>query len=294
MTVLKSSGDKNQKHRVDMDERKKFWRAVGEYRRIMKSVTGGSGWMDWISNVYVAGTGTCVRLADNYLGDHSRVLDFGCGMGLVSVLLKEQGHEVVGVDIDIGRQLDVADGTFEASWGSFESEIKNPWLMVNAWKALTSQYGISFMPYDGRSLPFQEGSFDAVIAHAVFEHIKPELLPDILLEIRRVLADSGLLFIFRTPRKDAYLEKLAKILGLATHELLYSEQEVQNIVEKQGFCLVRGYVTDIVPSFPPKGMSVYNIVAPILIGLDKLLIGTPLRKFAHHMGLVFEKCTPDG
>jgi len=47
--------------------------------------------------------------------------------------------------------------------------------------------------YDGRTLPFQNGAFDAVVTFEVFEHVFN--LPEILAEIRRVTRDSGHLLI---------------------------------------------------------------------------------------------------
>lgn len=47
--------------------------------------------------------------------------------------------------------------------------------------------------YDGRTLPFCDGQFDAVVSFEVFEHVFN--LPEILLEIRRVIKDSGYLLV---------------------------------------------------------------------------------------------------
>jgi SAM-dependent methyltransferase len=47
--------------------------------------------------------------------------------------------------------------------------------------------------YDGENLPFEDGHFDTVVSFEVFEHIFN--LPKILLEINRVTASFGYLFI---------------------------------------------------------------------------------------------------
>lgn len=95
--------------------------------------------------------------------------------------------------------------------------------------------------------------------------------------------------MFRTPRRDSYLDKLAQILGLATHELIYRESEVETLVSEHGFRLVRREVTDMLPSFPPFGLSFYNFMSPFLIRLDRFLLGTRLGKYANHMALIFRK-----
>lgn len=35
----------------------------------------------------------------NSIGDHDKILDVGCGPGSVSLLLKEQGYDVISLDI---------------------------------------------------------------------------------------------------------------------------------------------------------------------------------------------------
>lgn len=243
---------------------------------------------DWLSDLYVRGTLSCTEEADCLLRRGSKVLDFGCGMGLVYVLLNRLGHEVIGIDIDVGGsgRGARADGQ---EWGSRQAELENPRLISECWEALSATYGILYLLFDGRQVPFEDGSFDAVIMHAVLEHVPPENLPAVLDEIHRVLDDNGYLFVFRTPRKDSYLEQLSRHLGYAAHEKLYSEPEVENLISGSGFSLVRSGVTDMLPAFPPVGLSLYNKMAPLTSRLDRLLLATPLRRYAHHMALAFEK-----
>lgn len=245
--------------------------------------------MDWRSDVYVNGTWRCVRIADTYLPPSSSVLDLGCGMGLVSALLSRYGHKVHGTDIDIGGQFAEVSHSCDAAWGSFEDEIKNPEMMTRCWESLSSAFGIQFSRYDGRHLPFEEGSFDGVVTHAVLEHIDKEALGPVLEDIRRVLVNNGHIFVFRTPRPEAYLERLGALMKLPVHEITYREEEIELIMRDYGFNTVWRGVTDMVPSFPPINLKLYNTVSPLMTALDGLLLKTPLNRYAHHMALVLKK-----
>ena len=89
-----------------------------------------------------------------------RVLDFGCGSKPYEPLFAK-ASEYVGVDLEVT--------------GHDHSDSR-----------------IDFF-YDGKSLPFSNGSFDAVVSFEVFEHVFN--LPEIVREINRVTCDSGHLLI---------------------------------------------------------------------------------------------------
>jgi ubiquinone/menaquinone biosynthesis C-methylase UbiE len=53
-----------------------------------------------------------------------------------------------------------------------------------------------FTHFDGRTIPFSEGTFDVALASCVFHHIPHEEHVALLAEIRRVLSPGGRLFVF--------------------------------------------------------------------------------------------------
>lgn len=53
-----------------------------------------------------------------------------------------------------------------------------------------------FRHFDGRSIPFADGTFDVALASCVFHHIPHDEHVALLAEIRRVLAPAGRLFVF--------------------------------------------------------------------------------------------------
>lgn len=75
------------------------------------------------------------------------VLDSGCGLGRVSILLSKQGAEVFGIDIDAERLV-----------------------IANANARRCNSHPI-FLRADGRKLPFPDGIFDVVTCIDVTEHI---------------------------------------------------------------------------------------------------------------------------
>jgi SAM-dependent methyltransferase len=88
-----------------------------------------------------------------------RVLDLGCGKGRFARSLIERGAEVVGLDLS-ARMLAEADGLLRVRGSA-------------------------------RQLPFGRGSFDAVVAVEVFEHLAPESIDRVCGEVLRVLEPGG-------------------------------------------------------------------------------------------------------
>jgi 2-polyprenyl-6-hydroxyphenyl methylase/3-demethylubiquinone-9 3-methyltransferase len=93
-----------------------------------------------------------------------RVLDLGCGQGRFGRQLAARGARVVGLDPSSAMLRRGPSGL--------------PRVLGSA-----------------RRLPFAEGSFDAVVAIEVFEHVPAALLPRALDEARRVLRPGGRLAV---------------------------------------------------------------------------------------------------
>jgi 2-polyprenyl-6-hydroxyphenyl methylase/3-demethylubiquinone-9 3-methyltransferase len=96
--------------------------------------------------------------------DGLRVLDLGCGAGRFGQRLGELGSSVIGIDPSVGM-LGRASAGFSRVLGS------------------------------ARRLPFADGSFDAVVAIEVIEHIPREGLGATLAEVLRVLRVGGTLVV---------------------------------------------------------------------------------------------------
>ena len=72
-----------------------------------------------------------------------------------------------------------------------------------------------YLSSDPVKLPFEDGSFDAVLSLGVLEHVAhPDQSLD---ELKRILEPRGTLYVFKLPNRYSYLEKLAKLIGLYYH-----------------------------------------------------------------------------
>ena len=101
--------------------------------------------------------------------NNAAILDFGCGYGrLINELITQGYQDVKGIDIS-------------------EKMIE---------RGLTENPELNLATFDGKRIPYEENSFDAILVFAVLTSIpqdKDQL--DILTEIKRVLKPNGLLYI---------------------------------------------------------------------------------------------------
>ena len=99
-----------------------------------------------------------------------KVLDLGCGSGWLSIFISKYGFDVTGVDI-----------------AKPAVELGKTWSQEDNAK-------VNFLIGDLLNLPFQEGSFDAVICNSVMEHFRFDQAKILFEKVHKVLIGKGFLF----------------------------------------------------------------------------------------------------
>ena len=137
------------------------------------------------------------------IGRGKRVLDLGCRSGALTQHFLD-GNTVVGLDVDAAALEKAAALGIEP----VQANVEEP-------------------------LPFEEGSFDAVVAGELFEHLQ---FPDVLVsEIRRVLRPGGVL-VGSVPNAFRVQSRLRFLRGSPpeddpTHLRMFSPNGIRGLLE---------------------------------------------------------------
>jgi len=178
-----------------------------------------------------------------------KILDWGCGLGHMSFLLKQHQFSVTSYDVaDSGRD--------------FLSKIGQKLILAD----------------DAIKLPFPNAEFDAVLSSGVLEHV-PQ--PDgSLQEIDRVLKPKGYLFIFRLPNKYSYLEFISDRLGRGDHAVKYTPKGIRTMLDRVGFEVLdlhyQGFLPYNLKGFPAVIRKIYHRFDALQSNLDSFLAILPL------------------
>ena len=143
-----------------------------------------------------------------------RLLDWGCGWGQVTALLRERDVHVVAFDYREG----------------IDAPTVAP---LELFPEIEAQFSAEPV-----ALPFDDNAFDTVLSCGVLEHV-PD--PDgSVTEIRRVLRPGGMFYVTNLPNRYSYTEKVARLLGLYYHgqlpdDRVYSKRTAGELLERHGF-----------------------------------------------------------
>jgi len=172
----------------------------------------------------------------------------GCGLleGFLARKRAEMANKLIPSELRKGRILDIGCGIY-------------PFFLFNT--SFSEKYGldkavqegdfntfqkdrIHLKRYDVEQegiLPFDNEYFDVVTMLAVFEHIEPKRVVNLLKEIQRVLKPGGM-FIMTTPASwtDKLLKFMAKLrlvspVEIEEHKDTYTTQRIASILESAGF-----------------------------------------------------------
>ncbi len=210
-----------------------------------------------------------------------KVLDFGCGIGLQSYLLAKRSYDVYGLETVEDKSL---DGFLKGN--ADEHKRTRDESMKKVWELIQQKVHVKFQFYDGVYIPFADGYFDVVFTYAVLEHIPPVELDNIISEIRRVLKNNGIFYIFQLPQRTSYTEYVARKLGMESHEYLWEYRTMKKLLNRAGFEVTYFEKVDMLFNHPYK---IVNPLFPVLKPLNKFLLHTPLSRFAHHLTIISRK-----
>jgi SAM-dependent methyltransferase len=174
-------------------------------------------------------------IAERIAGDRpGRLLDWGCGYGQVTQLLREAGVDAVPFD-------------FRPDLEDVEVRPLERYPMLEA----------HLSPNPVR-LPFPDASFDSVLSCGVLEHVPdPE---GSVAEIARVLRPEGCFYVFNLPNRYSYLERVAKLLGVYYHGALpddrvYTTRSARGLLERHGFHVERARRATMLPLRVPGALG---------------------------------------
>jgi len=151
-----------------------------------------------------------------------RLLDWGCGYGHMSYLLRRRGFEVTGLTVPDENNLS------------------------ESWNLLTREHGLDVtIAEDDVALPFEDGTFDAVLSCGVLEHVPNEA--ESVREIARVLRPGGYFFIFQLPNWLSAVEWLSERFAGVAHERRYRLREACDLLAGGGFAVSSARHGSMVP-----------------------------------------------
>lgn len=169
-------------------------------------------------NVYLYLTLFIKRLSEYYFSKkihELKILDWGCGKGQVTYLLRRLGATPISCDVQSGM-----------SDSSFAQE-----------RPILDKVGIVVEPlFHEYALPFESNSMDIILSFGVLEHVPNDF--ESLKEINRLLKPKGLFFCFNLPYIFSWTQRLAYIRGNYYHDRLYSKSHVFELLKKTGFNLL--------------------------------------------------------
>lgn len=154
-----------------------------------------------------------------------RVLDFGCGIGKNTRLIKKilQHTEVIGIDI--------SEKSLDQARKYSQQEIKYLQMLNND------------------RLPLESCTFDIIFISNVFHHIKFDLHSKIVDELYRVLKKGGLLIMFEHNTLNPITRKIVSECEFDRDAKLLNYAYSKNLFKKAGFSYVSCRFILFIPPF---------------------------------------------
>ena len=180
-----------------------------------------------------------------------KVLDVGCGTGVVAGRLADAGYDVTGVDPSAGMLAYVEEHA----------------------------PGVTAAEGSATALPFDDGEFDLTMCVAVMHHIaEPEAVHKSLGEMVRVTRPGGLVLVWdHNPRNPYWKHLMARVPQDDGTERLIPEAEILKGLTDGGAVIKSSLPSGFFPDFvPPRVLS-------FAAGAERVVEKTPgLRRLCAH------------
>jgi SAM-dependent methyltransferase len=201
-----------------------------------------------------------LRIADDIARQVApgRLLDWGCGFGQMTYLLKRRGFDVTSFDI-----------------GAPDKQMPDIPLCRDLKIVRTTH---------PTNLPFPEDEFDLVLSCGVLEHVEeaPACGNEVasLHEIARILRPGGRLLIYQLPQQYSWVEAIVRRLGSGyTHPRRYTVPEITGILNRAGYSVERVSRASMIPKnltgMPSVMRNAYSRFSGPLMVLDGFLSRIP-------------------
>lgn len=188
------------------------------------------------------------------LANGGRLLDWGCGYGHMSWLLRRRRFAVVGLTLPDENNLS------------------------DSWNLLTREQGLHvIVAEDDAVLPFEDAAFDVVLSCGVLEHVRDEI--GSAREIARVLRPGGHFFVYQLPNWLSAVEWLSERLIGVAHERRYRLHKARDLLTEAGFSVRSARHGSMIPKNLdrlPFLRRLFDEHYRLVLGLDALLLRVPL------------------
>ena len=179
------------------------------------------------------------------------VLDWGCGFGQNSHLLKQ-----AGLDVESFEYRGPSAPNAEVPLGLYP-DIR------------------AYVSSDPVALPYPDASFDAVLSCGVLEHTGAQEAN--LDEIARVLRPGGRFHVYKLPNRFSYLEWIARRLGLHYHgsepgDMLFTIRQTREMFARHGYEVEKIRRANMLPLT----LGAVQRIAPVWWTLNRALSRVPV------------------
>lgn len=151
------------------------------------------------------------------------LLDVGCGVGNYHALLQGKLGTISGTDV--------------SSACLSQAQVRNP--------------DVSYRPYDGTRLPFDDDSFDAAVTICVLHHVPPAQWSAFVAEMKRVVRPGGMAIVFEHNPLNPLTRRVVSNCEFDADAVLLRQREARALLEGAGFGAVRSRAILSVPTAGP-------------------------------------------